>query len=54
VITISAISLPEGARPTIDRDFVIANLSAPGGISASEEEEAEAETGDAPAEDSAE
>ena len=54
VITISAISLPEGARPTIDRDFVIANLSAPGGISASEEKEAEAETGDAPAEDFAE
>ncbi|TNF59111.1 MAG: 50S ribosomal protein L25/general stress protein Ctc [Rhodobacteraceae bacterium] len=31
-VTISDITLPEGAKPTIDRDFVIANLSAPSGL----------------------
>ena len=39
VITISSIELPTGARPTIDRDFVIANIAAPGGISAADEDE---------------
>ena len=38
-ITISSISLPDGARPTIDRDFVIANMSAPSGLRASDEED---------------
>ena len=32
VLTISAISLPEGSKATIDRDFVIANISAPSGL----------------------
>ena len=42
VITISSIDLPAGAKPTIDRDFVIANLSAPSSLrSADEEEEGE-------------
>lgn len=47
VVTISMVALPEGAKPMIDRDFVIANISAPSGLSAEEEEgaeEAEAET----------
>ncbi|WP_278923393.1 50S ribosomal protein L25/general stress protein Ctc [Pseudophaeobacter profundi] len=39
VITISSIELPKGARPTIDRDFVIANIAAPGGIAAGDEDE---------------
>ncbi|MDJ0824479.1 MAG: 50S ribosomal protein L25/general stress protein Ctc [Rhodobacter sp.] len=39
-VTISSVTLPEGTRPTIDRDFVIANVSAPSGLR-SEEEEAE-------------
>ncbi|OIQ44286.1 MAG: 50S ribosomal protein L25/general stress protein Ctc [Roseobacter sp. MedPE-SW] len=39
VITISSIELPAGARPTIDRDFVVANIAAPGGISAADEDE---------------
>ncbi|ROU01100.1 50S ribosomal protein L25/general stress protein Ctc [Histidinibacterium lentulum] len=42
-ITISSVTLPEGAKPTIDRDFVIANISAPSGLRSSggdtEEEE---------------
>ncbi len=37
-ITISSITLPEGARPTIDRDFVVANISAPSGLRSSENE----------------
>ncbi|MGV6847281.1 MAG: 50S ribosomal protein L25/general stress protein Ctc [Marinibacterium sp.] len=41
VATISAVELPTGAKPTIDRDFVIANISAPSGLAASDEEEAE-------------
>jgi len=32
VITISQVSLPNGTRPTVDRDFVIANISAPSGL----------------------
>ena len=43
-ITISSISLPEGAKPTIDRDFVIANISAPSGLRSSDNE---AEDGEA-------
>ncbi|MBO9475309.1 50S ribosomal protein L25/general stress protein Ctc [Shimia sp. R10_1] len=44
VITISQIDLPAGAKPTIDRDFVIANLSAPSGLrSADNEDEGEGE-----------
>lgn len=42
VVTISRVTLPEGTRPTIERDFVIANISAPSGLAAAEEEEEEA------------
>jgi large subunit ribosomal protein L25 len=39
VINISDVTLPAGAKPTIDRDFVIANITAPSGlVSASNEE----------------
>jgi len=51
-ITISQIELPEGAKPTIDRDFVIANLSAPSGLrSAGDDEDGEAEGEEAAAEE---
>ncbi len=44
VITISQIDLPAGAKPTIDRDFVVANLSAPSGLrSADNEDDGEGE-----------
>jgi large subunit ribosomal protein L25 len=44
IVHISDVALPEGSRPTItDRDFVIANISAPSGLRAAEEEEGEAE-----------
>ncbi len=42
VVTISNVSLPDGTRPAIaDRDFVIANISAPSGLRSAEEEEQE-------------
>ena len=50
VVTISSITLPSGAKPTIDRDFVVANISAPKGLGSSDDEaeaeEAEAEGGE--------
>ncbi|WP_375689106.1 50S ribosomal protein L25/general stress protein Ctc [Pseudooceanicola sp. LIPI14-2-Ac024] len=42
-LTISDITLPEGAKPTIDRDFVIANISAPSGLRSSGADEDEGE-----------
>jgi len=62
-VTISDIALPEGAKVVIqDRDFAIANISAPSAMLSeeSEEDDAEATEGeaeggdDAPAEDAAE
>ena len=42
-IHISSVKLPEGVRPVIaDRDFMIANISAPTALKAEEEEEEEA------------
>ena len=40
-VTISNVDLPSGAKPTIDRDFVIANISAPSGLRSSENEDEE-------------
>ena len=52
-VTISSINLPEGARPSIDRDFVVANISAPSGLrsSGTDDEEGEAEGEEAAAEE---
>ncbi|MCF2870794.1 50S ribosomal protein L25/general stress protein Ctc [Octadecabacter sp. G9-8] len=38
-ITISSITLPSGAKPTIDRDFVIANLQAPASLTSAEDDD---------------
>ena len=46
VITISDVSLPEGSKPTIDRDFVIANISAPSGLRSAGGDEDDAEGDD--------
>ena len=60
VVKISNVSLPSGAVPTItDRDFVIANISAPSALVTEEEEEEaeeaeEFEEGEAEAEEGAE
>ena len=46
-VTISAVTLPEGTRPTIDRDFVIANIQAPSGLAAAADEDAGEAEGEA-------
>ena len=54
VLTISQVDLPAGATPTIDRDFVIANISAPSSLRSSDsddEGEGEAEAEEAAAEE---
>ncbi len=40
-ISISSVSLPEGAKPTVDRDFVICSIAAPRTMSADDDEEGE-------------
>ncbi len=42
-ITISSVKLPAGAKPTIDRDFVIANIQAPSGLAAAADDDDEGE-----------
>lgn len=41
VVTISQAALPSGTRPTVDRDFVIANISAPSSLRSEDEDETE-------------
>ncbi len=55
-ITISSITLPDGAKPTIDRDFVIGNLSAPSALRSGDDEDdaGDAEAAAAPEEAAAE
>ncbi|MXQ09684.1 50S ribosomal protein L25/general stress protein Ctc [Alphaproteobacteria bacterium GH1-50] len=38
-LTISSITLPAGAKPTIDRDFVIANIQPPSGLASQADED---------------
>jgi len=52
VLHISDVTLPEGAKPVIDRDFVIANISAPSGLRASDDEDED--TGEEAPEEAAE
>lgn len=53
-ITISSVDLPKGAKATIDRDFVIANISAPSGLRSAENEEGDEDGEVEVAEDAAE
>ncbi|MDQ7070662.1 MAG: 50S ribosomal protein L25/general stress protein Ctc [Rhodobacterales bacterium] len=53
-ITISSITLPKGTKPTIDRDFVIANMQAPSSLRSSGDDEDEAEAEDVATEETAE
>ena len=46
-VTISSVNLPEGAKASIDRDFVIANISAPSGLRSSGEAEDDADEAEA-------
>ena len=41
-VTISSVDLPAGAKPTIDRDFVIANIAAPKGLGNDDADESDA------------
>ena len=47
-ITISSIDLPSGAKPTIDRDFVIANIAAPSALKSDDDEEDDADADEVP------
>jgi len=38
-LTISDVTLPTGSKPTIDRDFVIAQVSAPSGLASQSDDE---------------
>ncbi|WP_439109451.1 50S ribosomal protein L25/general stress protein Ctc [Lentibacter sp.] len=53
IVHISDVTLPEGAKPTVDRDFVIANISAPSSLRSADDgeeaDEGEAEAGEAEA-----
>lgn len=51
VIHISDIPLPEGVRPTIERDFVVANISAPSSLRSSDDGEGEEAVEEAAAEE---
>jgi len=42
VIHIEDVTLPKGVKPTVARNFAVANIAAPSGLAASAEEEAEA------------
>ncbi len=49
-INLSDLTLPEGVKSVIDRDFVVASISSPSGISASSDEEEAGEEAEAAAE----
>ncbi|HBU54535.1 MAG TPA: 50S ribosomal protein L25, partial [Sulfitobacter sp.] len=40
-LTISSVKLPNGTKPVIDRDFVIAQISAPSGLASQDDDEDE-------------
>ncbi|MGJ8544567.1 MAG: 50S ribosomal protein L25/general stress protein Ctc [Sulfitobacter sp.] len=48
-LTISDVKLPQGAKPVIDRDFVIAQVSAPSALKSSDDEEDDAAADEVPA-----
>ena len=47
-LTISQVTLPAGAKPTIDRDFVICNISAPSALRSADDDEDEADAAEVP------
>ena len=48
-ITINSVDLPSGAKATIDRDFVIANIQAPSSLAAEEDSDEEVAADEVPA-----
>ena len=51
IVHISDVTLPEGARVTVERDFVIANISAPSGLRSADNEDGEGEAEEAETEE---
>ncbi|MGY3437554.1 MULTISPECIES: 50S ribosomal protein L25/general stress protein Ctc [unclassified Marinovum] len=49
IVHISDVTLPAGAKPTTERDFVICNVSAPSGLKSAGEDEDDADADDVPA-----
>jgi len=47
-ITISQVPLPEGAKPTIDRDFMICNVSAPSALKSEDDAEDDTDAAEVP------
>ena len=47
--TIEGVDLPSGAKPTIDRNFVIANIQPPSGLASQDEDEDEVDADEVPA-----
>ena len=48
-LTISDVKLPAGAKPVIDRDFVIAQISAPSGLASQDDEDEDVAADEVPA-----
>lgn len=42
-LTVSSVTLPEGTRATIERDFVIANIQPPSGLASQDDDETDAD-----------
>ena len=43
IVHINDVTLPEGVKPTVDRNFVICNISAPSGLRSAEAEEGDSD-----------
>ena len=48
-LTISSVKLPDGSKPVIDRDFVIAQISAPSGLASQDDEDEDVAADEVPA-----
>ncbi|UYV38605.1 50S ribosomal protein L25/general stress protein Ctc [Rhodobacteraceae bacterium D3-12] len=46
IVHLSDVTLPEGARPTVDRDIVIANISAPSALRSEDDDDSDADAGE--------
>ncbi|WP_299963536.1 50S ribosomal protein L25/general stress protein Ctc [uncultured Roseobacter sp.] len=47
-LTISSVKLPTGAKPTIDRDFVIAQVAAPSGLASQDDDDEDVDADEVP------
>ncbi|WP_323767418.1 50S ribosomal protein L25/general stress protein Ctc [Marinovum sp.] len=49
IVHISDVTLPEGAKPTVERDFVICNISAPSGLKSADDGDEDVDADEVPA-----